>query len=175
MLPTHRVFQQYSPIYEKKLSNSYKAVIVLKYIYGVRYLCCDRVTHPTELMIRLRTLKYWDFYKFFVLLIKAKTVRVGEWYRRVRLQHRTTADNYNESDLEVNVAAVILEVFRFDHVNKGREDRVRCVLDALQQRPQPVDDDLALRVEEHEHVASRGARARQPRPRHAHADVRRPL
>lgn len=110
-------------------------------------------------------------------MLKAKPVRVGEWYQRERLQSRTTAeaDNYNESDLEVNVAAVILEVSCFDHVNEGREDRVGRVLDAMQQRPQPVDDDLALRVEEHEHVAERDARARQPRPRHAHAGARRAL
>lgn len=97
---------------------------------------------------------------------------IGESHCRVELRQRQTT---TKSDLEVNVAAVILEVSCFDHVNERCEDRSARVLDALQQWPQPVDDDLALRVEEHEHVASRDPRASQPRPRHAHADARRAL
>lgn len=124
----------------------------------------------------LRTLKNYDGALYH--LIKSKIVNesvsgIGESNYRDELRDRQ--NNYHESDLEVNVAAVILEVSCFDHVNERREDRVGRVLDSLQQRPQPVDHDFALCVEEHERVANSSTRSRQPRPCHAHADARRAL
>lgn len=70
------------------------------------------------------------------------------------------------------VVDAVVEIVGLDDVDNGLDDGMRCILDALQQRPQPVLIALAVCVQEHQHVASRVPGACQSRSCQAHAMLR---
>lgn len=73
---------------------------------------------------------------------------------------------------DARVVDAVVEIAGLDDVDNRFGDGMRRILDALQQRPQPVPVAFAVCVQEHQHVTIRVPRPCQSRSCQAHAILR---